>query len=582
MKDMTMGNLDWVASDNSIDLGLVKVEADIVRTENVSGEESAETDSCTKSPKKGVMVASENREIKTFPISPEFQIPTNDTVDVADNLHIADNVETNKCQRCSKVFLCKKNLEGHILKKHPGEFICKICGWSMKDGDKTTISSHKKMCCRKTIEKPVIRDVISNSKTFEKPSKCLQDSPGSEGDESHDLLTDFTHDKQSDHSKLKIEALKDKSDCKAAYTANQHTEVETDAETQSCQQNLAESLLVVESESPIAVDHAVKIGNISVPVVGDMETDRYQLYPKVVLTKIDIKKMHSAEVICEICGWKSPSGIKRSLIGHRWKCHGKGKLRTKEDAPKCDQCSKIFSSRDTFRQHMKMIHLHEEVKCDLCPNTTFRNKYLMNIHNKNYHGGGNAKRRLRYEKDKEKFTIAYCDQCSKSFTTPWGLSGHKRRCHGGKPKLPKKTHPESKRTCSHCGKILATRHGLIKHLKDMHADSKTLKCPVCPRTFSARIRLNEHKQMHTGELDCPYCDKTFKWKHSLRDHIRAHNGVRPYKCSYCEADFIDNSALKKHTVKAHNIEVQGGICKKILQSTPFEVIKVAHRKKITI
>ena len=66
---------------------------------------------------------------------------------------------------------------------------------------------------------------------------------------------------------------------------------------------------------------------------------------------------------------------------------------------------------------------------------------------------------------------------------------------------------------------------------------------------------------------------------NLSHFILFFSGIRPYKCSYCEDDFIDNRSLKKHTFKVHNIEVKGGINKKILQSTPFDVIKVAHRKK---
>ena len=38
-------------------------------------------------------------------------------------------------------------------------------------------------------------------------------------------------------------------------------------------------------------------------------------------------------------------------------------------------------------------------------------------------------------------------------------------------------------------------------------------------------------------------------------------GVRAYKCSFCPDDFIDNRALKKHTIKVHGQETKGGISK---------------------
>ena len=69
-----------------------------------------------------------------------------------------------------------------------------------------------------------------------------------------------------------------------------------------------------------------------------------------------------------------------------------------------------------------------------------------------------------------------------------------------------------------------------KHLRQYAAlarpmkDPPCFKCPLCPKAYSSAIRLDQHKQSHTGELDCPFCEKTFKWKHSLVEHIRAHNG----------------------------------------------------------
>ena len=53
------------------------------------------------------------------------------------------------------------------------------------------------------------------------------------------------------------------------------------------------------------------------------------------------------------------------------------------------------------------------------------------------------------------------------------------------------------------------------------------------------------------------------------------SGIRPYKCKECDADFIDNRALKKHTLKVHGFETEGGICKEL----GLEIIKTANRRK---
>ena len=52
-------------------------------------------------------------------------------------------------------------------------------------------------------------------------------------------------------------------------------------------------------------------------------------------------------------------------------------------------------------------------------------------------------------------------------------------------------------------------------------------------------------------------------------------GIRPYKCGFCTADFIDNRALKKHSIKVHGQETKGGICKDL----NLETIKTANRRK---
>ena len=53
------------------------------------------------------------------------------------------------------------------------------------------------------------------------------------------------------------------------------------------------------------------------------------------------------------------------------------------------------------------------------------------------------------------------------------------------------------------------------------------------------------------------------------------SGIRPYKCKECDADFIDNRALKNHTLKIHGFETEGGICKEL----GLEIIKTANRRK---
>ena len=92
----------------------------------------------------------------------------------------------------------------------------------------------------------------------------------------------------------------------------------------------------------------------------------------------------------------------------------------------------------------------------------------------------------------------------------------------------------------------------------VHSDSKDFKCPLCPKAYSSAIRLDQHKQSHTGELDCPFCEKTFKWKHSLVEHIRAHNG-KMYFIDATVGRFDNNFWLKWTIATSFRVDGVAGV-----------------------
>lgn len=93
------------------------------------------------------------------------------------------------------------------------------------------------------------------------------------------------------------------------------------------------------------------------------------------------------------------------------------------------------------------------------------------------------------------------------------------------------------------------------------------KCDECPQQFTNRTRFELHLRSHTG-YECNVCGKTFKKKYHRTDHMRTHvcsinfvsfnvfnflnkifdfqTGERPYKCSLCEKNFTQRSALSGH------------------------------------
>lgn len=275
---------------------------------------------------------------------------------------------------------------------------------------------------------------------------------------------------------------------------------------------------------------------------------------------------------CKVCS--KTFKTKNSLCSHNWKLHGMG---TRPVV--CDICYKIVAF-SVLTEHKQIHRPRPRVKaspiaCDQC-GKSYKQKATLNMHIREIHIDSKLReKRLckakelrvrRNEKEKKDGRLHYCDQCDKSYSTRPCLISH-RLTHTSSKQSPKQRYErakqadESKRTCDVCSKVFCTVPKLKQHQQEVHTDTRDHKCSVCQERFKSRQLLQLHAAMHTGKLDCPLCDKTFKWKHSLDDHIRAHKGIRPYECDLCEASFIDNRALKTHTLKKHGIKIKGGISK---------------------
>jgi len=274
-------------------------------------------------------------------------------------------------------------------------------------------------------------------------------------------------------------------------------------------------------------------------------------------------KGHLMKSECPHCG--NVYKTKQSLAAHMWRSHGKGKEKyigtAVEEGGKtygCSECSKVFTCENKWVLHKKMVHTVEDAPCDQC-DRKFRNRWYLNTHKWNTHGKGKDRPRV----EKTEFGVFQCDQCPNVYYEKRSLRLHRHNKHSGKVqnRKPDKIVPESERTCPLCQKVLQSRKSMLQHQRYVHSESKEFKCSVCSMSFNCQVKLSAHTAQHTGELDCPICEKTFKWRHSLTEHMRAHEGVRAYKCSFCPDDFIDNRALKKHTIKVHGQETKGGISK---------------------
>ncbi|MBN3273619.1 SNAI1 protein, partial [Polyodon spathula] len=135
-----------------------------------------------------------------------------------------------------------------------------------------------------------------------------------------------------------------------------------------------------------------------------------------------------------------------------------------------------------------------------------------------------------------------CTCCSKSYSSPAGLSHHQlSHCQGEEGVANARAF-----RCKHCPKEYSSL-GALK----MHIRSHTLPCvcTTCGKAFSRPWLLQGHIRTHTGErpFSCPHCSRAFADRSNLRAHLQTHAEVKKYQCTTCSRTFSRMSLLHKHS-----------------------------------
>ncbi|KAL7060382.1 hypothetical protein AAHC03_09359 [Spirometra sp. Aus1] len=111
--------------------------------------------------------------------------------------------------------------------------------------------------------------------------------------------------------------------------------------------------------------------------------------------------------------------------------------------------------------------------------------------------------------------------------------------------------------CPICGRLMASRHGMKRHVKIVHKGAGECKCGACNRKFTTSFALQRHlKRVHQGfteeEQTCPFCCKQFCNKHSLDRHLRlVHESVEFGVCPICARSFSSKYAMTRHQNNVH-------------------------------
>jgi len=129
----------------------------------------------------------------------------------------------------------------------------------------------------------------------------------------------------------------------------------------------------------------------------------------------------------------------------------------------CYICYKLFSSKDSMKNHMKLHTGERPYSCNVCGKKFMRSSDL-NIHVRKHTG----------EKPYD------CEICDKRFASLSSLNKH-YNSHTG----------EKLYDCKHCSQKFSHRDTLVRHLR-YHLGMKPFSCENCGKSFEHRGTLYHH------------------------------------------------------------------------------------------
>ncbi|KAL1115811.1 hypothetical protein AAG570_006101, partial [Ranatra chinensis] len=103
--------------------------------------------------------------------------------------------------------------------------------------------------------------------------------------------------------------------------------------------------------------------------------------------------------------------------------------------------------------------------------------------------------------------------------------------------------------CENCAKIFSDPSNLQRHIRSHHVGARSHACQECGKTFATSSGLKQHTHIHSSvkPFQCEVCFKAYTQFSNLCRHKRMHADCRmQIKCAKCGQSFSTGTSLSKH------------------------------------
>ena len=238
---------------------------------------------------------------------------------------------------------------------------------------------------------------------------------------------------------------------------------------------------------------------------------------------------------------------------------------TRENSLECHICSKEFLYESKLARHIQTVHDKVPVthECPVC-HLKFTNyldlvkhfranksheitkRFHCKICNKGFSRNCEMQIHLRIHTGERPYQ---CELCGTSFLSQSQLAKHRKKSH---QKVYAKTVEMLPYKCDECEKSFKTVSCLKNHKRSHETRKRIYSCEFCTYKTYRQRNFYQHQLIHTGPAyHCDQCSYKTVRRDNLKNHQLIHSGLKPYRCSFCNAAYTDKSNLNKHIKQQH-------------------------------